>query len=186
MNIALLHRMTADEFLRWYERQDSGRYELENGRVVMQQSQNFGHLKAKNQILRALEDAIVDAKAPVFAMPDGATVRVDDGRVYEPDALVALLPEPPPETIEIPNVIVVVEVVSPSSEKRDCVEKARGYATVSTIAHYLIIDPAARTLHHHTRATLTSGADPRLVTGSILRLDPPGLAVDLSGLFAHK
>ena len=48
MNIALLHRMTADEFLRWYERQDSGRYELENGRVVKQQSQNFGDLKAKN------------------------------------------------------------------------------------------------------------------------------------------
>ena len=186
MNIALLHRMTADEFLRWYERQDSGRYELENGRVVMQQSQNFGHLKAKNQILRALEDAIVDAKAPVFAMPDGATVRVDDGRVYEPDDLVALLPEPPPETIEIPNVIVVVEVVSPSSEKRDYVEKACGYAAVPTIAHYLIVDPTARTLHHHTRATLISGAEPLLVRDSVLRLDPPGVTVDLAGVFGAK
>ena len=84
------------------------------------------------------------------------------------------------------NVIVVVEVVSPSSEQRDYVEKARGYATVPTIAHYLIIDPTARTLHHHTRATLTSGADPELVTGLILRLDPPGLAVDLSGLFGPQ
>ena len=186
MNIALLHRMTADEFLRWYERQESGRYELENGRVVMQQSQNFGHLKAKNHILRALEDAIVVAKAPVFAMPDGATVRVDDGRVYEPDALVALLPEPPPETIIIPNVVVVVEVVSPSSEKRDTVDKAQGYAAVPTIAHYLIVDPAARTVHHHTRATLTSGGDPLLVTDTILRLDPPGLTVDLKGLFASS
>ena len=186
MNTALLHRMTADEFLRWYERQESGRYELENGRVVMQQSQNFAHLKAKNQILRALEDAIVAAKAPVFAMPDGATVRVDEGRVYEPDALVAYLPEPSPDTIEIPNVVVVVEVVSPSSEKRDHVEKARGYAAVPPIAHYLIVDPAVRMLHHHTRATLTSGAEPLLVTDAVLRLDPPGLTIDLTSLFGPK
>lgn len=183
MNIALLHRMTVDEFLRWCQRQECGRLELEEGRVVVQQSQNFAHLKAKGLNYERLLTAIAQAKAPVFAMPDGATVRVDDGRVYEPDALVALLPEPPPETIIIPNVVVVVEVDSPSSEKRDTIEKARGYASVPTIAHYLIIDPAARTLHHHTRATLTAGGDPLRVTELSLPLDPLGLTVDLTGLF---
>jgi Uma2 family endonuclease len=116
-------------------------------------------------------------------MPDGATVRVDDGRVYEPDALVALLPEPPPETIEIPNVIVVVEVVSPSSEQRDYVEKARGYAAVPTIAHYLILDPVEKSVRHHTRASLTAGAQPVLVSTPTLRLDTPGITVDLAGVF---
>jgi Uma2 family endonuclease len=184
MNIALLHRMTADEFLRWDQRQESGRFELEGGRVVVQQAQNFAHLKAKGLIYERLKAAIAQAKAPLFAMPDGATVRVDDTRVYEPDALVAHQPEPPPETIEIPDVVVVVEIVSPSSEKRDYVEKARGYAAVASIAHYVIVDPAARTVHHHTRATLDARSEPVLVRESFLRLDPPGLTVDLVGLFA--
>ena len=43
MNIALPTRMTVDEFLAWAVRQEKGRYELFDGRVVMQQAQTWGH-----------------------------------------------------------------------------------------------------------------------------------------------
>jgi Uma2 family endonuclease len=41
MNVVLPTRMTVDEFLAWAVCQDKGRYELFDGRVIMQQPQNW-------------------------------------------------------------------------------------------------------------------------------------------------
>jgi hypothetical protein len=40
---------------------------------------------------------------PFYVMPDGATVRIDERTAYEPDALVAPLPEPDDKALEIPD-----------------------------------------------------------------------------------
>ncbi len=187
MNLHLPVHMTVDEFLRWSQQQESGRYELEGGRVVVQQSQNIAHLKTKARALDALESAIARTGAPHYALPDGAMVRIARDRAYEPDMLVAPLPMPPDESLEVPNPIIVVEVMSPSpaSMRRDLTTKAVGYALVPSIEHYLVIDPAERVVHHYRRKG-DMLVPPEAPAEGTLRLDPPGIEVDVEDLLVPR
>src|ERR1700681_115830 len=99
MNVVLPTRMTVDEFLAWAVRQDKGRYELFDGRVVMQQPERWGHLSRRGEIFVALRVAIEQAGVPLFAVTDGATVRINEATAFEPDALVAPLPYPDDDTL---------------------------------------------------------------------------------------
>ena len=175
--------MTVDEFLNWSQRQERGRYELQDGRVIMQQSQNVGHLRAKKRILALLDAAVSQAGLPFYVFPDGATVRIGPTTAYEPDVLVAPLPMPQDTSLEIPNPIIVVEVLSPSSVKRDLVEKLAGYFQVPSILHYLIADPADKTVVWHRRAPEGGIAAPQVISEGTLRLDPPGLELPVKDVF---
>ena len=96
MNVVLPNRLTVDEFLAWAVRQprEAGKFELLNGAVVVQHAQRYGHYKVKVAMHRALEAAIRAAGVPYYATGEGPTVRIDTSTAFEPDALVAPLPEP--------------------------------------------------------------------------------------------
>ena len=184
MNIAVPQRLTVDEFLAWSSRQEKGRYELQDGRIIMQQSQNVGHLKTKLLVVTSLLAAVKKAGLPSYVFPDGATVRIASKTAYEPDALVAPLPMPDDSSLEVSNPVIVVEVLSPSSLKRDLTDKLAGYFQVPGIVHYLILDPEDKVVIWHRRAA-AGGLEPpvKLATGN-LRLDPPGFDIDVAGVFA--
>lgn len=175
--------MSVDEFLRWSQQQESGRYELEGGRVIVQQAQNIGHVRTKQRAYQALSAAIARAGLALYAAPDGPTVRTIGDRAYEPDALVAPLPMPLDESLEVPDPIIVVEVMSPSpaSMRRDLTTKAIGYALVSSIQHYLVIDPAERVVLHYRRKG-DMLVPPEAPAEGTLRLDPPGLEIPIADL----
>ena len=46
MNAILPTLMTVDEFLRWSQARDGGRYELERGRIVVMQAENVGGISS--------------------------------------------------------------------------------------------------------------------------------------------
>ena len=172
--------MTVDEFLVWAEGRP-GRYELERQRVLAMSPESVGHLMAKASAFNALAAAIARAGAPCRALPDGATVRIDETTAYEPDALVYCGPRLPLTTIVIPAPIVVVEVVSPSSGRRDHQEKLIGYFAVPSIQHYLIIHAERRTVVHHARTG--DAITTRILGSGALLLDPPGLDLAVEDLF---
>lgn len=183
MNIALPRSLNVDQYLAWAERQQQGKYELIDGVVIMQQSQTWGHAKLKTRVFNALERAIEARNLSYFAAPDGMTVRVADRTAFEPDALVAPLPEPETASLEIPNPIVVVEVLSPSTARIDATTKLRGYFEVATVEHYLILDPEGRTVTHYKRGS-GKVIEARVLTEGIVALDPPGIEIRLGDLFA--
>jgi Uma2 family endonuclease len=185
MNIQLPARLSVDEFLRWSHAQDGGRYELEQGRVIQVQSQNLAHVATKQRAYQALVTAIERAGVACYALPDGPSVRISGDRCYEPDALVAALPMPSPEALEIPSPLVIVEVLSPtpSSMRRDMQTKLMGYALLPSIAHYVVIDPHDRVVFRFRREGPQLVAAEELVEGT-LRLDPPGLEVRIEDLLA--
>jgi Uma2 family endonuclease len=183
MNIVVPQRMTVDEFLAWSVRQETGRFELQDGRVIVQQSQNVGHLRVKGRIFTVLLAAIERAGLPFYVMPDGATVRIDERTAYEPDALVAPLPEPGDASLEIPNPVIVVEVLSPSSVTRDLADKVVGYAKVASIRHYLVLDPEAKAIIWHSRDGTGAFGAPIAVREYGLRLDPLGIEVKIEDVF---
>jgi Uma2 family endonuclease len=183
MNIALPTRLTVDEFLAWAVRQTEGKYELVDGVVIMQQAQRWGHSKVKAAVYLALQQAIAAAGVPYYAAPDGPTVRISKHNAFVPDALVAPLPEPALDNLEITNPIVVVEVLSPSTVRMDTTTKLDGYFRVASVKHYLIVDPESRTITHHKRGR-AAAVKSRIVRKGVLALNPPGIEIRASDLFA--
>ena len=183
MNLVLPTKLTVDEFLAWAVRQKEGKYELFDGRVVMQQPQTWGHVELRTRIFNVLATAIEQSGLPFYAAPDGMTVRVSKHVAFEPDALVAPLPKPERSDLEIPNPVLVVEVLSPSTAKRDLSDKLAGYFQVPSIQHYLVIDPEDREIIWHRRATGGALEPPRTLREGPLQLDPPSIVVAVADVF---
>ena len=61
-------------------------------------------------------------------------------------------------------------------------DKLQGYFRVSSIHHYLIVDPDKRLVIHHARAQ-NETVSTRIVKDGDIRLDPPGLTVPVTDFF---
>ena len=173
---------TAGEVIAWALEQPTGRYELDNGTVVAMAPERVNHARAKSQAWLALRTAIVARGLACEALPDGATVRVNDRTVYEPDALVRCGPPLPGDAIETPDPVIVVEVVSPSSRGIDRGVKLAGYFALPSVRHYLIIDTDRRVVIHHRRGD-EGRIEVHILHEGRITLDPPGLAIDIRDIF---
>jgi Uma2 family endonuclease len=182
MNVALPRSLNVDQFLAWAVQQEQGKYELIDGVVVMQQSQQWGHAKVKLAVTIALLEAIRKARVPCYAAVDGPTVRIAERVAFVPDALVAPLPEPQRDSLEIPNPVIVVEVLSPTTARVDATTKLRGYFDLPSVRHYLIVDPDGGSITHHKRAA-AGKLETRVVSEGDLLLDPPGISLALGDVF---
>ena len=173
--------MTVDEFLHWMEGRE-GRWELFEGELVEKRPERPAHTETKREVASALRSAIRNAGAPCHVTKDGAIVRIAPDTAFEPDAVVYCSPRVESDTVEIPQPMIVVEVLSEGTAERDQGVKLAGYFSTPTIAHYLILEPEGRTVTHHWRGE--GGAiETRVLTDGPLRLDPPGLAFFVEGLF---
>jgi len=174
-------RMTVDEYLAWAENQP-GRYELVNGTVYAMTPERAVHAEIKLAVHMALAAAIRARGLPCRVMPDGMTVRIDEATAYEPDALVYCGPKLAPSALEVTNPVIVIEVLSPSSQHVDASLKLAGYFRLPSVSHYLIVDPDQPLILHHARrhdeAILT-----RIVRQGVITLDPPGLDLALDDVY---
>ena len=177
------HPMTVDEYLAWAE-ENPGRYELVEGMVWAMSPERTSHARVKFRVQQALASGISRAGLPCEMLPDGMTVRVDDRTAYEPDALVYCGSRNPPASVEVPMPVIVVEVLSPSTQRHDVVGKLTGYFKVESVAHYLIVDSERQVLVHHARDGEGS-IRTTILGGGSLRLDPPGLSLAVADLFAE-
>ncbi|MEL6062519.1 MULTISPECIES: Uma2 family endonuclease [unclassified Methylobacterium] len=173
--------MTVDEFLVWAEGRP-GRYELVNGEIFAMAPERAGHALVKYAAQTALSRAIEKAGLPCHMMPDGMTVRIDATTTFEPDALVYCGPSIDLDAVEVPNPVVVVEVLSPGTRSVDTGIKLIGYFQVASLFHYLILDPLKRILIHHRRGT-GKAVETNIVSEGTLDLSPPGLQIAVAELF---
>jgi Uma2 family endonuclease len=109
-------------------------------------------------------------------------VRIDETTAYEPDAQVYCGPELAGTALEVPDPVVVVEVLSPSTHRVDGSLKLAGYFRLPSLAHYLIVDPTQPSVIHHSRRTGDTILT-RIVTEGIIALHPPGLELALRDLY---
>jgi Uma2 family endonuclease len=181
MENAPKQRMTVDEFLVWAEAQP-GRYELHGGEVFSMAAERTVHAKIKFAVQTSLVNGIRKAGLPCHMLPDGMTVRITNDTAHEPDALVYCGEELPPDAIEVPNPVIVVEVLSPSTRRIDASKKLGGYFSLPSLHHYLIVDPEKPPLIHHQRqadGTILT----RLISDGAVRLDPPGFSIQMTDIF---
>jgi Uma2 family endonuclease len=182
------HKMTADEYLAWADTlpREAGRFELWDGDVIVrhgpagfENAERAQHWDAKFAIARALYDAVRQAGLPCHVTSEGPSVRISNDRLAEPDALVYCGEKMPRWVLEVPSPVIVVEVLSPSTRLMDMGNKLRGYFTLPSLHHYLIVDPERGLLIHHRRGAGAT-TETQIVRGPRLQLDPPGLDVDLT------
>lgn len=174
--------LSVDEFLVWVADRP-GRFELHDGVVVAMAPEQIGHASVKGKVYRALGDAIERAKLACSVLPDGVGVKVSDRKWYQPDALVYCGPLAPPDDVFVANPIIVVEVGSPSTAHIDELDKLIGYFSLPSVQHYLLLNPQGPPLVHHRRQPDGSILT-RIISGGSIRLDPPGLELDVERCFA--
>jgi Uma2 family endonuclease len=183
MHVALRRSFTVDEYLTWSQSQnDLPRAELINGQIVAKAPERVEHVEIKDAVTLALKAAIARAAVPCHAVGDGMTVRIDNHTAYGPDGLVYCGERLKRGSLTVPNPVIVVEVLSPTTSHTDTSAKLIGYFKLPSVHHYLIIDPDASAVAHHSRSAdgTVSG---HTVTSGPIRLDPPGLSVDVAEFF---
>jgi Uma2 family endonuclease len=181
VNVAVQRRMTATEFLEWATGQSEGRYELVNGEVIAMSPERNRHNLVKLDVARALRSAVAKANADCTVFTDGATIVIDKHYAREPDAAVQC-GAIDLDSLVLDDPVIVVEVLSPSSERADTGEKLSDYFSVASIQHYLIVNPFRRLVVHHQRKVVGK-IETTIVEAGQIELTPPGLTIPLTALF---
>ncbi len=176
-------RLTREQFHRWAEGQ-RGRYERVAGEPVAMSPERAQHVRLKNRVWAALDRAVREAGLDCEALGDGVTVEVDADTDYEPDALVNCGPRLHPDATAATNPVIVVEVLSPSTQSVDSGEKLADYFRVPSVQHYLIVRARRQEIIHHWRVgdKIVSNA---VNIGSIV-LDPPGIRFDVADVYERS
>jgi Uma2 family endonuclease len=182
MNIALRKAMTVSDYLAWAETQsDVSRTELINGQIVAMSPELVAHNRTKSRVLFALQRAVDGAgiKAEVFT--NGLTVPIDIHTAYEPDATVRLGGPLLANVMTVPDPVIVVEVLSPSSVHMDTSAKLIGYFKLPSVQHYLVLDPETRKVTHHRRAA-DGAISSEKVSSGMIDFDALGISVEVAAL----
>ena len=87
--------------------------------------------------------------------------------------------------MEIPNPVIVVEVLSPSTAADDHGMKLDGYFSLRSVEHYLIIDADRRVAIHHKRGE-AGAIETRILRDGVVRFDPPGFEAEVAGFFVAE
>jgi Uma2 family endonuclease len=173
-------RLTREAFHRWAEGQTQ-RYERVAGEPVAMSPECAQHVRLKTHVWAALDRAIREAGIDCEAFGDGVTIEVDEETDYEPDGVVNCGPRLPPDATAATNPVIVVEVLSPSTQSVDSSEKLADYFRVPSIQHYLIVRARRQEIIHHWR----TGEEivSRAVNVGVIRLDPPGIVLDVAEVY---
>ena len=173
--------MTTSEFLAWAVQQPE-RWEPFDGIPIAMSPERVIHGDTKYLVARAFDLAIRAAGVQCRFVLDSVLVRIDSWNSYQPDVLVYCGEPVPGDALEVPNPVIVVEVLSPSNALRDLRDKLQGYFRVPSIHHYLIVDPDKRLVIHHARAQ-NETVSTRIVKDGDIRLDPQGLTLPITDFF---
>lgn len=139
------------------------------------------HAAAKGAIYRACYAALDAASSPCRAYVDGLAVVIDESTTFIPDVVVDCSDSADPDDRSAAQPVVVIEVISPSSRRKDLNEKLHGYFQVPSVMHYLVVDIGARRVIHQSRS-----GDPvntRFVASGVVSLDPPGIRLDVDAFW---
>jgi Uma2 family endonuclease len=100
-----------------------------------------------------------------------------------PDALVYCGQRRPDSALDVPDPVIVVEVLSAGTRHIDNAAKLTGYFALPSVFHYLIVDIEKRLIIHHARDSGDVLAT-RIVREGEISLDPPGIALDFAACFS--
>lgn len=169
--------MTSEQFLAWVADHDVANVELIDGEVVAMAGGTRSHTDIKGNVYRALGDALA-GQVPCRAYVDGLSVVISEKTTHIPDVVVDCAPDKAGEDLIAVEPVIVVEVLSQSTSRKDTDLKLMNYFGVASIIHYLIVNGFSRRVVHHRRDG--EGIRTSILADGGIALDPPGISLDIA------
>ena len=168
---------TVDEFERWIATQEES-WEFIGGEVVMMGEPSLNHTIIKDNIFAELRQAL--AGRPCRAFSEGVRIR-QDKLSARPDVTVSCSPLDH-STPNIAEPVVIVEVLSPSTEGRDS-QKWRVYRLIPSLQHFLTVAQDGREVTLHTRVAPFDWQE-RVIREGAVELTALGVTLELDAINA--
>ncbi len=169
--------MSLDEFLAW-ERDQPEKHEYAGGVITMMTGASLAHATITMNVAFALRQGLRGTGCRPFA--NDAKVIASDSVRY-PDVVVTCQPVDGTDDI-VPEPIVVIEVISPSTEREDRGRKKFDYFATSSIRQYAIIEQDERLIDLYTR-TGDRWTDEIVEGDAVLKLSSIGVEINLDVIY---
>lgn len=180
MSVAIQRPMTIEEFLAWEEGQEL-RWEFDGFAPVAMTGGTANHNRISHNLYSALRARLRGCGCEPFGL-DAGVATIGDAVRY-PDALVSCTKTPGTAHV-VEGVVVVFEVLSPTSGRTDRIVKLREYRAVPTIRRYVILEYTGIGLSVFERA---SGDEPwratALTADDTLRMPEIGIDIPVAELY---
>lgn len=129
--------MTADEFFRW-QPQDGRSYELRNGVPVAMATPKPGHQILAGRLARFLDEALDDRPPCTLRIEAPIAVPDRDDMIHQADLAVTCAEHQSGQK-STPEPLIVVEILSPSTEKYDRRVKLGDYRSIPSVQEVVLI-----------------------------------------------
>jgi Uma2 family endonuclease len=181
MNIPLRKpAMTREQFFEWAQAREE-RYEFDGFAPVAMTGGSINHARVVRNLQAALAGRLRGSGCEPMG-PDAGVATAEDTVRY-PDGLITCM-KAPGEAYLVPGVVVIFEVISPSSSRTDRIVKVREYAAVPSVMRYVILETAT------AGATVLERSAPdqrwtasALTGGEVLPLPEVGIEVPVSEFY---
>jgi len=170
--------MTLAEFLEWEEGQPL-RYEFDGTGPVAMTGGTAGHADIQANLAAALRTRLRGKPCRFYG--SDLKFQVAEDHIRYPDGMVVCSPVDRTATV-IHDPVIVFEVLSPSTARRDRIAKAREYQVTPSVQRYVMLeqDGVSATVYARSGETWTHDI---LVADSILALPEIGVSLPLAELY---
>jgi Uma2 family endonuclease len=174
-------RMTLAEFLEWDDGTDT-RYELIDGRPVAMAPVTPAHSVIVANLSHELRSRL---RSPCYVGNEAGVQRPDrDDIFYEADVVVSCTPVEPGRAA-IPNPVVVIEVLSPSTIEHDRGRKAYDYSQIESVREIALVSSEQRHVVVWRRRG-TKWEVEHLIGDAALELEAVGVATPFAAIYADS
>jgi Uma2 family endonuclease len=173
--------MTLAEFLEWDDGSDT-RYELVRGKVIAMAPPSARHSVIVSKIGGALEAGL---KGPCYVGMNAGIIRPDrDDTFYEADLVVSCTPLEI-DTSTIPQPVVVIEVLSPTTAEHDRGGKLYDYRRITSIQEIALVASEQRHIEIWRRRGAKWEVED-LIGDAVLELETIGVTVPFARVYADS
>ncbi len=134
------HKMTMEEYIE-FDKNNEGRWEYFDGEVIDMAGGSLNYNRIAKNILTAL-DRKLDG-TPCEALPSDMRLKVPKALPYRYPDVVVVCGEPVIETVQgqelLVNPLLIIEVLSPSTEGYDYGSKFTAYQSIESFREYILI-----------------------------------------------
>ena len=169
--------MSLEEFLAW-EREQPERYEYAGGGIKMMTGASLAHVTITMNVAFALRQSLRGSGCRPFT--NDAKVLAGDSVRY-PDITVTCTSFSGTDDV-VPNPLLVIEVISPSTEREDRGRKKFDYFATPSIQQYALIEQDARRVDLYTKAG-TEWTNEIVEGSAILKLSSIGVEISLDTVY---
>jgi Uma2 family endonuclease len=141
------HRMTIGEFLTWNDG-TSSRYELRQGSIVAMAPPSGAHSRIAGTLARLLGVAL---KGPCGVFSEAGILLEGEDTYYHADLAVSCAPTSA-RTRGVPDPLLLVEIISPSTSAKELQEKLQDYRSLASVQEILLVSSSRHRVELHRRS----------------------------------